>query len=74
MLVRILGLYLQSLAATAILVLVVGWLVLALRKLRYKSMTLKERRASLYEVLLIAVMVIPILSFAVMGLILMVRV
>ncbi|MDQ0223392.1 DUF4059 family protein [Streptococcus moroccensis] len=74
MLLRILSLYFQSLLGTAFLAFVLGSAWLAWRKFRKLDQTAKERRASSYEALLIAVMVIPILSFALMGIILMLRV
>ncbi|MGT2785147.1 DUF4059 family protein [Streptococcus merionis] len=74
MLARILSLYLQSLAGTTFLTFVIGSFCLFWRKFRKKDKTDKERRSSTYEVLLISVMVIPILSFALMGIILMIRV
>lgn len=74
MLVRILSLYLQSLAGTALVVFVLASGRLSWCRFRKKDKTDKERRARTYEMLLIAVMVIPILSFAMMGIILMLKV
>lgn len=74
MLLRILSLYFQSLLGTTFLAFVAGSAWLAWRKFRKVDKTEKEKRATSYEALLIAVMVIPILSFALMGIILMVRV
>lgn len=74
MLIRILVLYAQSLVTTTILVALFSGAWLGLRALRKTDKTLKERQASLYDALLIGVMVIPILSFAMMGMILMLRI
>ncbi len=74
MLIRILSLYLQSLMGTVFLAFVLGSAWLSWRKFRKLDKTEKERRASSYETLLIAVMVIPIIAFALMGIILMIRV
>ncbi|MGT2756241.1 DUF4059 family protein [Streptococcus ovuberis] len=71
MLVRILSLYLQSLLVTTLVVLLLGSIWLMGQSISKKTKTTKTRRTALYEMLLVAVMVIPILSFATMGLILM---
>lgn len=74
MLVRILSLYLQSLLATTLMVMLVGMIWVMLRTVGKKNKIPNARRTAFYEMLLVAVMVIPILSFATMGLILMLRV
>ncbi|MET3558427.1 hypothetical protein ABID29_001552 [Streptococcus rupicaprae] len=71
MLVRILSLYLQSLLVTTLVVLLLGSIWLMGQSIGKKTKATKTRRTALYEMLLVAVMVIPILSFATMGLILM---
>lgn len=73
MLNDILMLYMQSLLITMIAVTIVAVLSLGWWVSRKRDQDLKERRAYLYDVLLMAITTTPILSFAVMGLILMVR-
>ncbi len=74
MLAQILSLYLQGLMLTSILVFLLGAIWLFIRAIRKKDKTLKARQATLYEALVISVMTIPILSFAMMGILLMLRV
>ena len=63
MLNKLLSLYLQSLVTTTILVgiasLYLDWLPLPLRR---KDKTAKQRQAHLYDILLIDIMTIPILT------------
>lgn len=73
MLNDILMLYMQSLLITMIAVTIVAVLSLGWWVSRKRDQDLKERRAYLYDVLLMAITTTPILSFAVMGLILMIR-
>lgn len=73
MLNDILMLYMQSLLITALLVTVLSFIWVGFRVSRRKDKTLRERRIHLYDVILIAIMTTPVLSFAVMGLILAFR-
>lgn len=73
MLNDILMLYMQSLLFTAILVTILSFGWIGFRASRKKDKTLRDRRVHLYDVLLIAIMTTPVLSFAVMGLILAIR-
>ncbi|WP_067193395.1 DUF4059 family protein [Streptococcus sp. DD10] len=73
MLNDILMLYMQSLLITALSVTVISILWIGFRASRRKDKTLRERHVHLYDVLLIGIMVTPVLSFAVMGLILALR-
>ena len=68
MLIKIFSLYIQSLIYTTILVGLADGLWLLLQRLGRKDKTAKERQSHLYDVLLIAIMTIPVLSFAVLGL------
>ena len=70
MLQQIFSLYIESLVITTILVAILSGLWILLRALRRKDKTAKERQAHLYDVLLIAIMTIPVLTFATLGLIL----
>ena len=68
MLNQIFSLYIESLIYTTIAVGIVDGLWISLRMIRRKDKTAKERQSHLYDVLLIAIMTIPVLSFAVLGL------
>ena len=74
MLVKILGLYFQGLVVATVLVslLMGGWIFW--RAIKKRDKTLKDRQAILYEAILMGVMIIPILSFAMMGIMLLIRV
>lgn len=74
MLADILSFYIQGLLLTSVLVFLLGGLWLLIRAIGKKDKTVKERQAVLYEALLMGVMTIPILSFAMMGLLIMLRV
>lgn len=74
MLMQILSFYLQGLLYATVLVLALNGFWLFSRAVRKLDKTIKERQAMLYETLLISVMVIPILAFAMMGLLLVIRV
>lgn len=74
MLMQILSFYLQGLLYATVLVLALNGLWLFSRAVRKLDKTIKERQAMLYETLLISVMVIPILAFAMMGLLLVIKV
>ena len=68
MLNQIFSLYIESLIYTTIAVGIVDGLWIGLRMIRRKDKTAKERQSHLYDVLLIAIMTIPVVSFAVLGL------
>ena len=66
MLNKLLSLYLQSLVTTTILV-GIACIWIGYRALKKKDKTAKQRQAHLYDILLIDIMTIPILTFAVIG-------
>ena len=70
MLVQLFALYLESLVLTILLVLVVLGIWIGFRALSGVDKTAKERQAHLYDMIMIGVLVVPVLSFAVMSLIL----
>ncbi len=74
MLQIILSLYLQSLVIAAVAMLVFCLLWLVVRSGLNKDKTLAARRGFLYDLLLIYIMTVPILSFGVIGLLLIFRV
>ena len=73
MLFRVFILYLESLLITALLVGSFLGLWIGLRAVRRVDKTVRDRQAHLYDMLLIAVMTIPILSFAMMGILLILK-
>ncbi|WP_195405372.1 DUF4059 family protein [Streptococcus constellatus] len=73
MLFRVFILYLESLLITALLVGSFLGLWIGLRAIRRVDKTVRDRQAHLYDMLLIAVMTIPILSFAMMGILLVLK-
>ncbi|MBF0778009.1 DUF4059 family protein [Streptococcus cuniculi] len=74
MLQTILGLYVKSLliAAVVVVFLSIGWFLL--RLVKKKDKTIQERQEVLFDLLIINVMTIPILSFGIVGILLMLRV
>ena len=73
MLFRVFILYLESLLITALLVGSFLGLWIGLRAVRRVDKTVRDRQAPLYDMFLIAVMTIPILSFAMMGILLVLK-
>lgn len=73
MLFRVFILYLESLLITALLVGSFLGLWIGLRAVRRVDKTVRDRQAHLYDMLLIAVMTTPILSFAMMGILLVLK-
>ncbi|GGE31020.1 DUF4059 family protein [Streptococcus himalayensis] len=73
MFAQILSLYLQSLLFTTIVIGVVLGVWIGLRAIRNKDKTAKARQAHLYDMLLIGVMTIPVLSFAMMSILLVLK-
>ena len=63
MLNKLLSLYLQSLVTTTILVGIASCIWIGYRALKKKDKTAKQRQAHLYDILLIDIMTIPILTF-----------
>ncbi|MGT2950405.1 hypothetical protein BU202_04455 [Streptococcus cuniculi] len=74
MLQTILGLYVKSLliAAVVVVFLSISWFLL--RLVKKKDKTIQERQEVLFDLLIINVMTIPILSFGIVGILLMLRV
>ena len=62
MLNKLLSLYLQSLVTTTILVGIASCIWIGYRALKKKDKTAKQRQAHLYDILLIDIMTIPILT------------
>jgi hypothetical protein len=73
MLDQIFALYIESLIYTAVGVGIIAGLWIGLRMIRRKDKTAKERQSHLYDVLLIVIMTIPILSFATLGLLIVLK-
>ena len=63
-------LYFQSLLLTTLLVVVFLGIWIGLRAMSGVDKTAKARQAHLYDMIMIGVLVVPVLSFAVMSLIL----
>ena len=73
MLQQIFSLYLQSLILTSFIVGGLSGVWILARMASRKDKTVKERQAHLFDVLMIDIMTIPILSFAVMGILLVLK-
>ncbi|MFS9152104.1 DUF4059 family protein [Streptococcus infantis] len=73
MLLQIFSLYFQSLVLTMLLVLVVLGLWIGLRALSGVDKTAKARQAHLYDMIMIGVLTIPVLSFATMSILLVLK-
>lgn len=73
MLDQIFALYIESLLYTAVGVGIIAGLWIGMRMLRRKDKTTKERQSHLYDVLLIVIMTIPVLSFAMLGLLIVLK-
>ncbi|HEL1585926.1 TPA: DUF4059 family protein [Streptococcus suis] len=69
----ILGLYLQSLLLTIVFMVVVSGFWFLGRMIRRVDKTVQERQDALYDLMMINVMTIPILSFGVLGVLLMLK-
>ncbi|WP_180948744.1 DUF4059 family protein [Streptococcus oralis] len=70
MLLQLFSLYFESLILTTILVLIFLGIWIGLRAMSGVDKTPKARQAHLYDMIMIGVLVVPVLSFAVMSLIL----
>ncbi|EGJ27480.1 DUF4059 family protein [Streptococcus porcinus] len=73
MLLELFSLYLQGLVIALVLVLVICLLWILLRARSRKDKTAVERQAFLYDILMIAILLVPILSFAVMSILLVLK-
>lgn len=73
MLNQLLSLYIESLIITSIGVLVASAIWIGLRAARKMDKTAKERQLHLYDILLIDIMTIPVLTFAVIGVLFILR-
>ena len=73
MLLQIFSLYFQSLVLTMLLVLVVLGIWIGLRALSGVDKTAKARQAHLYDMIMIGVLTVPVLSFATMSLLLVIK-
>ena len=73
MLLQIFSLYFQSLVLTMLLVLIVLGLWIGLSALSGVDKTAKARQAHLYDMIMIGVLTVPVLSFATMSLLLVIK-
>lgn len=73
MLKQIFSLYIESLLLTTALIGGLSGILILARMASRKDKTAKARQAHLFGVLLIDIMTIPILSFAVMGILLVLK-
>ena len=73
MLNQLLSLYIESLIITSVGVLVASAVWIVLRVARKTDKTSKERQLHLYDILLIDIMTIPVLTFAVIGVLFILR-
>ena len=70
MLLQLFFLYFESLILTTILVLIFLGIWIGLRAMSGVNNTAKAHQAHLYDMIMIGVLVVPVLSFAVMSLLL----
>ena len=70
MLLQLFSLYFESLILTTILVLIFLGIWIGLRAMSGVDKSAKARQAYFYDMIMIGVLVVPVLSFAVMSLIL----
>lgn len=73
MLKELFGLYLQGLALATLLVLITAGYWFARRVAQQVDQTAYKRQKALYETILICLMTIPVLAFAVMAVLLMIK-
>ena len=71
MLLQLFSLYFESLILTALLVSIVLGIWIGLRTMSGVDKSAKARQAYFYEMIMIGVLVVPVLSFAVMSLLLL---
>lgn len=70
---RILSLYLQSLLLAAIVVLTLSLIWFLRRAFKGVDKTYQERRGVLFDLVMINIMTIPIVSFGIIGILLMLK-
>ena len=70
MLLQLFSLYFESLILTTILVVIFLGIWIGLRAMSGVDKTANARQARLYDMIMIGVLVVPVLSFAVMSLLL----
>ena len=70
MLLHLFSLYFESLILTTILVVIFLGIWIGLRAMSGVDKTAKARQAHLYDMIMIGVLVVPVLSFAVMSVLL----
>ena len=73
MLLQLFSLYFESLILTTILVLIFLGIWIGLRAMSGVDKTAKARQAHLYDMIMIAVLTIPVLSFATMSILLVLK-
>ena len=73
MLVQLFALYLERLVLTILMVLIFLGLWIGLRALSGVDKTAKARQAHLYDMIMIGVLTIPVLSFATMSILLVLK-
>jgi hypothetical protein len=73
MLLQIFTLYIESLLLTMLVILIVLGLWIGLRALSGVDKTAKERQAHLFDMMMIGVLTTPVLSFATMSLLLVIK-
>lgn len=73
MFVELLRVYLQSLCLAVVCVVISGIVWIAWRASRKLDKTVKERQLFLYEAIMMAIMTAPILSFAFLAIIYMIK-
>ena len=73
MLLQLFSLYFESLILTTILVLIFLGIWIGLRAMSGVDKTAKARQAHLYDMIMIGVLIIPVLSFATMSILLVLK-
>ena len=73
MLLQLFSLYFESLILTTILVLIFLGIWIGLRAMSGVDKTAKARQAHLYDMIMIGVLTIPVLSFATMSILLVLK-
>lgn len=73
MLVQLFSLYLQGLLLSAVAVLLIVGIWSFLRARSQKDKTAVERQAFLYDMIMVSILLIPIISFAFMSILLVLR-
>ena len=73
MLQQILSVYLEALLLTSIIVAILAAIWIGWRIVRKKDKTARKRQSHLYDTLLIAIMTTPILTFATVGILMIIR-